>query len=77
MSGFVGGLLKARRAFTSRAVFTQQRATYIHGKPPQSKVGALETVFVLAVMSLTILGPSGWILAHLEHYKSRDSAADD
>uniref|UniRef100_A0A3B4AJ32 Uncharacterized protein n=1 Tax=Periophthalmus magnuspinnatus TaxID=409849 RepID=A0A3B4AJ32_9GOBI len=62
----------AQRALAPKTVFIEQRATYIHGKPPQSRVGAMQSLFVLTVMSLTILGPSGWILAHLEHYKSRD-----
>uniref|UniRef100_A0A671TET4 Uncharacterized protein n=1 Tax=Sparus aurata TaxID=8175 RepID=A0A671TET4_SPAAU len=30
-----------------------------------------ESAFVLTVMTLTVLGPSGWIFAHLDDYKSR------
>uniref|UniRef100_A0A8C5DDM9 Uncharacterized protein n=1 Tax=Gouania willdenowi TaxID=441366 RepID=A0A8C5DDM9_GOUWI len=30
-----------------------------------------ESVFVMAVMSLTILGPSGWILTKIEDYKTQ------
>lgn len=30
-----------------------------------------QSVFVLTVLTAAILGPSGWILAHLDHYKSR------
>uniref|UniRef100_A0A672YNF0 Uncharacterized protein n=1 Tax=Sphaeramia orbicularis TaxID=375764 RepID=A0A672YNF0_9TELE len=49
-------------------VMVQQRAGYIHGKPPKDKIGPV----VSSVMSLTVLGPSGWILSHLDEYKSRD-----
>uniref|UniRef100_A0A3Q4IGJ9 Uncharacterized protein n=1 Tax=Neolamprologus brichardi TaxID=32507 RepID=A0A3Q4IGJ9_NEOBR len=31
-----------------------------------------QSAFVLMVISLTILGPSGWILSRLDHYKTRD-----
>uniref|UniRef100_A0A3Q3J962 Cytochrome c oxidase subunit 8A, mitochondrial n=1 Tax=Monopterus albus TaxID=43700 RepID=A0A3Q3J962_MONAL len=31
-----------------------------------------ETAFVLTVMSVTVLVPSGWILANLENYKSHN-----
>lgn len=31
-----------------------------------------ESAFVLTVMAAVVLGPSGWILAHLEHYKTRN-----
>lgn len=31
-----------------------------------------EQAFVLATMFVTILGPSGWILANLENYKKHD-----
>lgn len=31
-----------------------------------------ETVIGLGMFSLAILGPSGWILSHLEDYKKRE-----
>nr|XP_008294486.1 PREDICTED: cytochrome c oxidase subunit 8A, mitochondrial-like [Stegastes partitus] len=49
----------------------QQRATYIHDKPPKDKIGVMESAFVLTVMTLTVLGPSGWILSHVDEYKTR------
>uniref|UniRef100_A0A3B4ZB72 Cytochrome c oxidase subunit 8A, mitochondrial n=1 Tax=Stegastes partitus TaxID=144197 RepID=A0A3B4ZB72_9TELE len=49
----------------------QQRATYIHYKPPKDKIGIMESAFVLTVMTLTVLGPSGWILSHVDEYKTR------
>lgn len=30
-----------------------------------------QSMFVLTVLTVAILGPSGWILAHLDHYKNR------
>ncbi|KAM7418776.1 hypothetical protein PAMA_016078 [Pampus argenteus] len=74
MCGFFVGLLKTRLALAPRAgVMIQQRATYIHSKPAKEKVGALESVFALTVLSLATLGPSGWILAHLDQYKARNT----
>uniref|UniRef100_A0A3Q0SN95 Cytochrome c oxidase subunit 8A, mitochondrial n=1 Tax=Amphilophus citrinellus TaxID=61819 RepID=A0A3Q0SN95_AMPCI len=70
MHGLFAGLLKAGRALVPRPG-VQQRANYIRGKPPKDKIGA-ESVFVLMVMTLAILGPSGWILAHLDRYRTRD-----
>lgn len=105
MSGLFVGLLKARRAFAPN-ICVQQRATYIHGKPPKQKISVMvslsssllirgfrlilhsfhafnfadlslictlqESVFVMTVLTLAILGPSGWILSQIEHYKKRD-----
>uniref|UniRef100_A0A3Q1BAQ4 Cytochrome c oxidase subunit 8A, mitochondrial n=2 Tax=Amphiprion TaxID=80969 RepID=A0A3Q1BAQ4_AMPOC len=68
MCGLFAGLLKAPRALIVRTG-VQQRATYIHGKPPKDKIG--ETAFALTVLTLTVLGPSGWILSHLDDYKTR------
>lgn len=36
-----------------------------------------ETTAGLAIFSLAILGPAGWVLANLENYKKRDSAASE
>uniref|UniRef100_A0A8D0CNL7 Uncharacterized protein n=1 Tax=Sander lucioperca TaxID=283035 RepID=A0A8D0CNL7_SANLU len=55
MSGIFAGLLRARRALAPRA----------NGSVLQ------ESMFVLTVLAVAVLGPSGWILAHLDHYKTR------
>ncbi|KAG9272073.1 cytochrome c oxidase subunit 8B, mitochondrial [Astyanax mexicanus] len=58
-------LLRAplRHSITQKAQITD--------KPAKHHISAGEQVFVMTVMFLTILGPSGWILAHLEDYKKR------
>ncbi|XP_068448349.1 uncharacterized protein [Clinocottus analis] len=72
MTGVLTGLLRARRALAhNTGVMIQPRASYIRGKPPKDKIGAGQTIFVLTVMTVTLLGPSGWILGHLDEYKSR------
>ncbi|XP_060943567.1 cytochrome c oxidase subunit 8A, mitochondrial-like [Limanda limanda] len=72
MCGLLTGLLRPRLASLPRArVMVQQKATYVHSKPPKNKVGALESMFVLTVMTLTVMVPSGWVLANLEDYKTR------
>uniref|UniRef100_A0A3Q1FRP2 Cytochrome c oxidase subunit 8B, mitochondrial n=1 Tax=Acanthochromis polyacanthus TaxID=80966 RepID=A0A3Q1FRP2_9TELE len=48
-----------------------QRA-HLYTKPAKEKIGPVETVVGLGVFSLTVLGPSGWILAHLEDYKKKE-----
>ncbi|XP_068608407.1 cytochrome c oxidase subunit 8A, mitochondrial [Brachionichthys hirsutus] len=62
----------ARRAApVLRARAVCQRAS-IYTKPAKDTVGPLETVIGISVFAVAILGPSGWILSHLEDYKSRE-----
>ncbi|CAL8271075.1 unnamed protein product [Merluccius merluccius] len=70
----MSGLLKtaaARVAPALRANMITQRAT-LYTRPAKEKIGTLETVIGLGMFSLAILGPSGWILAHLEEYKKKE-----
>ncbi|KAL6110403.1 uncharacterized protein ACO6RY_19490 [Pungitius sinensis] len=72
MRGLSAGLLWARKALAPiPGVMIQQRACSIRGKPPKDKIGVLQTVFVLTVMTVAVLGPAGWILSHLDEYKTR------
>uniref|UniRef100_A0A3P8SJ89 Cytochrome c oxidase subunit 8A n=1 Tax=Amphiprion percula TaxID=161767 RepID=A0A3P8SJ89_AMPPE len=48
-----------------------QRA-HLYTKPAKEKIGPVETVVGIGLFSLAILGPSGWILAHLEDYKKKE-----
>ncbi|XP_071383935.1 cytochrome c oxidase subunit 8B [Centroberyx affinis] len=41
-------------------------------KPAKHNITAGEQGIALTVMFATILGPSGWILAHLEDYKKKE-----
>ncbi|KAK2867008.1 hypothetical protein QQF64_022670 [Cirrhinus molitorella] len=43
----------------------------ISAKPAKHVLSAAEQTFVMTVMFVTILGPSGWVLANLEEYKKR------
>ncbi|KAB5571686.1 hypothetical protein PHYPO_G00227920 [Pangasianodon hypophthalmus] len=43
----------------------------ISAKPAKHVVSTGEQVIALTAMFLTILVPSGWVLAHLEDYKKR------
>ncbi|XP_074533944.1 cytochrome c oxidase subunit 8B [Halichoeres trimaculatus] len=43
----------------------------LSSKPAKHNVSAGEQVIAMTVMFATILGPSGWILAHLEDYKNK------
>ncbi|KAK7892069.1 hypothetical protein WMY93_024032 [Mugilogobius chulae] len=44
----------------------------VSAKPAQNNISAGEQAIALTVMFVTILGPSGWILAHLEDYKKKE-----
>ncbi|XP_029901175.1 cytochrome c oxidase subunit 8A, mitochondrial [Myripristis murdjan] len=61
----------ARAAPTLRAAVGTQRAS-LYTRPAKDKLGPVETAIGLGMFSLAILGPSGWILAHLEDYKKKE-----
>ncbi|XP_054470449.1 cytochrome c oxidase subunit 8B, mitochondrial-like [Anoplopoma fimbria] len=70
----MSGLLRtvARRAApVLRGHAVTQRASLFAG-PAKEKIGPLETIIGLGFFALAILGPSGWILAHLEDYKKKE-----
>ncbi|KAM9708157.1 cytochrome c oxidase subunit 8A, mitochondrial [Menidia menidia] len=70
----MSGLLRTiagRAAPSLRGPAVTQKAS-LYTKPPKEKIGPLETTIGLGFFSLAILGPSGWILAHLEDYKKKD-----
>ncbi|XP_062402990.1 cytochrome c oxidase subunit 8B, mitochondrial [Sardina pilchardus] len=62
------------RSFTLlRGAGTQmiQKANLSH-KPAKNVLSAGEQAFVMVTFFVTILGPSGWVLANLENYKNKD-----
>ncbi|CAL8284940.1 unnamed protein product [Lota lota] len=70
----MSGLLKTaatRVAPALRATTITQRAT-LYTRPAKEKLGTAETAIGLGMFTLAILGPSGWILAHLEEYKKKE-----
>lgn len=73
MCRLLAGIMRTRRVLAPRmATMNQPRATLIYGKPPKDPIGAAETAFVLTVMTVTLLGPSGYILSQLDDYKAQD-----
>ncbi|XP_014331690.1 cytochrome c oxidase subunit 8A, mitochondrial [Xiphophorus maculatus] len=44
----------------------------LYTRPPKEKISFVESSIAWVVLSATVLGPSGWILSHLEDYKKRD-----
>ncbi|XP_058501483.1 cytochrome c oxidase subunit 8B, mitochondrial [Solea solea] len=46
-------------------------AKQVATKPPKHPITPLEQGIALTTLFATILGPSGWILCHLEDYKTR------
>ncbi|KAK7117369.1 hypothetical protein R3I94_022814 [Phoxinus phoxinus] len=49
----------------------------ISAKPAKHVLSIGEQVIALGAFFVTILGPSGWILSHLEHYKNPSGAAQE
>ncbi|XP_042083196.1 cytochrome c oxidase subunit 8A, mitochondrial-like [Haplochromis burtoni] len=70
MPGVLGAIAR-RAAPVLRGHVVAQRAS-IYTRPAKDKIGSFETAVGLGIFSLTILGPSGWILAHLEDYKKKE-----
>ncbi|XP_041828274.1 cytochrome c oxidase subunit 8A, mitochondrial [Melanotaenia boesemani] len=68
------GLLRtvAARSSTVLRGYTITQKASIYTRPPKDTIGAFETAVGMGLFSLAILGPSGWILAHLEDYKKRE-----
>uniref|UniRef100_A0A8C6UGX5 Cytochrome c oxidase subunit 8A, mitochondrial n=1 Tax=Neogobius melanostomus TaxID=47308 RepID=A0A8C6UGX5_9GOBI len=61
------------RVLASRAApVVRGRTANLSSAPAKEKIGVVESTVALGVFAVTILGPSGWILAHLEDYKKRD-----
>ncbi|CAJ1074216.1 cytochrome c oxidase subunit 8A%2C mitochondrial [Xyrichtys novacula] len=70
----MSGLLRtiaSRAAPSLRQPTVVQRANLYSG-PAKGKVGAAESVIGIGLFALAILGPAGWILAHLEDYKKKE-----
>uniref|UniRef100_A0A1A8HA60 Cytochrome c oxidase subunit 8a n=1 Tax=Nothobranchius korthausae TaxID=1143690 RepID=A0A1A8HA60_9TELE len=61
----------ARRAGPFVRGNTMTQSANLYTKPAKEKIGPVETAVALGLFSLAILGPSGWILAHLEDYKKK------
>ncbi|KAK7904754.1 hypothetical protein WMY93_017361 [Mugilogobius chulae] len=61
------------RVLTSRvAPVVRSQTANLGSKPAEQKIGAMETIISMGAFSVAILGPSGWILAHLEDYKKKE-----
>ncbi|KAK2872820.1 hypothetical protein QQF64_017526 [Cirrhinus molitorella] len=76
MSGLLRGIARIRTAPALRGSTITQRAN-IATRPAKDSLGPAETTIGLAIFSITILGPSGWVLANLESYKKRDGAQSE
>ncbi|TSL04329.1 Cytochrome c oxidase subunit 8A, mitochondrial [Bagarius yarrelli] len=72
MSAFLRGLARIRSAPVLRETGITQRAN-VASKPARNSVGTAETTIGLVVFALTILAPSGWVLANLESYKKKEA----
>ncbi|XP_028251638.1 cytochrome c oxidase subunit 8B, mitochondrial-like [Parambassis ranga] len=70
----MSGILRTgfRRAAPALRGHTITQTANIRSKPAKAPINAVETTIGLGMLSLAILGPSGWILAHLEDYKKKD-----
>uniref|UniRef100_A0A673JC16 Si:ch211-226l4.6 n=1 Tax=Sinocyclocheilus rhinocerous TaxID=307959 RepID=A0A673JC16_9TELE len=55
-------VLKSTRFTPRQNVLTQR--FYINSNSAKGRVGVLESVFVMAFISIAVLGPAGWILSN-------------
>ncbi|KAI2651265.1 cytochrome c oxidase subunit mitochondrial-like protein [Labeo rohita] len=76
MSGLLRGIARIRTAPALRGSTITQRAN-IATRPAKDLIGPAETTIGLAIFSITILGPSGWVLANLESYKNKGVAQSE
>ncbi|KAG7281192.1 hypothetical protein CRUP_032895 [Coryphaenoides rupestris] len=60
----------AVRLFRRPVTNLVQRAN-LTSKPAKHHISVGEQVIAMTVFVVTILGPSGWVLSHLEDYKKR------
>ncbi|XP_029909459.1 cytochrome c oxidase subunit 8B [Myripristis murdjan] len=63
--------LAASRLLRSSLKTQLVQVANVSAKPAKHNVTAGEQAIAMTVMFVTILGPSGWVLAHLEDYKNK------
>ncbi|MEQ2224812.1 hypothetical protein ILYODFUR_011354 [Ilyodon furcidens] len=70
----MSGLLRtvASRAAPVLRGHTVTQTANLYTKPAKEKFGIIETTVGLGSFTVAILGPSGWVLAHLEDYKKKE-----
>ncbi|KAM4541532.1 cytochrome c oxidase subunit 8A, mitochondrial [Fundulus diaphanus] len=68
------GLLRtvASRAAPVLRGHTVTQTANLYTRPAKEKIGVLETTIAMGFFTVAILGPSGWVLAHLEDYKKKE-----
>ncbi|XP_061105759.1 cytochrome c oxidase subunit 8A, mitochondrial [Conger conger] len=71
MSAVLRGIVTARSALALRGPNISQRASIIT-RPAKEPLGSFETITGMGLFALAILGPSGWILANIDSYKSKE-----
>ncbi|XP_056303175.1 cytochrome c oxidase subunit 8A, mitochondrial [Danio aesculapii] len=76
MSGLLRGIARVRAVPVLRGSTITQRANLVT-RPAKEALGPVETTAALAIFTLAILGPAGWVLSNLENYKKRDSAGSE
>nr|XP_020476219.1 cytochrome c oxidase subunit 8B, mitochondrial-like [Monopterus albus] len=69
----MSGLLKTIASHVAPALrgctVTQKATLYI--RPAKENISPVDIFVGMVMFSLTILGPSGWILAHMKDYKQK------
>ncbi|XP_041651016.1 cytochrome c oxidase subunit 8B, mitochondrial [Cheilinus undulatus] len=63
--------LPAASRLLRSALRTQLHAANVATKPAKHPVSTGEQAFAMTILFTAILGPSGWVLAHLEDYKQK------
>ncbi|KAJ8348326.1 hypothetical protein SKAU_G00269150 [Synaphobranchus kaupii] len=71
MSGVLRGIATTRSALALRGPAFTQRASLVT-RPAKNPLSSVETGVGMMMFTMAILGPSGWILAHIESYKKKE-----
>ncbi|XP_037550683.1 cytochrome c oxidase subunit 8A, mitochondrial [Nematolebias whitei] len=62
----------ARRAAPVLRSNSVTQTANLYSRPAKEKIGPFETIIAIGLFAGAILGPSGWVLSHLEDYKKRE-----
>ncbi|XP_046691698.1 COX8 domain-containing protein [Silurus meridionalis] len=63
------------RSLSWSRLIVPNRSGSIYSKPPKTKIGPGQSLFIITVFAVALLLPAGWILHHLPEYRQRRSSS--
>ncbi|XP_078000845.1 cytochrome c oxidase subunit 8A, mitochondrial-like [Glandiceps talaboti] len=74
MSAIRGLFQRSLPAIRNQTSVVQRRT--VMGGPPQQKVTVAENIIAFTVLFFGVMTVPGWVLAHLDNYRSRPDAEE-